>query len=143
MRFASYLTAVLVAISSAGSVMADRMTTYTGCPTGGACDSQGTFFTAFGQYNIDANDGCRGWPGVPSMYNICIDWRLRRAHFFFEGQAKRCIQEFSSTAYNCNGGTCWRGEWEEVACTWPTAQEGEQADVAGGAAVPSASKPSA
>ncbi|KAH6869611.1 hypothetical protein BKA70DRAFT_1242325 [Coprinopsis sp. MPI-PUGE-AT-0042] len=109
MRFAGYLTAILVTALSTGSALADHMTTYTGCPLIGACNSPGKFITAFGTWDVDANEGCRD-PRCP-----------------------RDVPAVSSTAYNCGGGTCWRGEWDEVGCSWRVAgKEEEKVDGASG-----------
>ncbi|KAH6869714.1 hypothetical protein BKA70DRAFT_1131620 [Coprinopsis sp. MPI-PUGE-AT-0042] len=132
MRFTGCLTAILVTALSTGSALADHMTTYTGCPLIGACNSPGKFITAFGTWDVDANEGCRD-PDVPGMYQLCVDWGNNRGHFFFDNQAKRCLRQVSSTAYGCGGGTCWCGEWDEVGCSWRVAgKEEEKVDGAGG-----------
>ncbi|KAF6753781.1 hypothetical protein DFP72DRAFT_900533 [Ephemerocybe angulata] len=114
MRFTTSLSALLVTLCSTGFVLADHLTTYAG---GG--HSTGTWTTGFGTYtNINTDDGCHNNPGPPALTFFCIDWPNRRLHFVFANQAKRCMRQVSSDSYNCNGGTCQRGEWDEVGCTW-------------------------
>ncbi|KAK4124568.1 hypothetical protein N657DRAFT_644806 [Parathielavia appendiculata] len=84
-----------------------------------SCDSEGYWYTAFGSYRIDANEGCRDPPDVPSMNTICMDWGNKRGHFYFDGQAKRCIRMTSDTPFGCGpGATCAFSNWDEVSCTW-------------------------
>ncbi|KAF6753784.1 hypothetical protein DFP72DRAFT_393797 [Ephemerocybe angulata] len=123
MRFTSNLTAILALLSSTASVFAvDHLRTSTG-PNG---VSGGTWTTSNGAVygNLNVNEGCRTL-AVPGMTDFCIDWANRRAHFYFEGQGKRCMRQTTSDSYNCNGGTCHRGEWDEVFCNWRVAGEKE------------------
>ncbi|KAF6753798.1 hypothetical protein DFP72DRAFT_1010272 [Ephemerocybe angulata] len=114
MRLSS-VAAILVTLSSTGLVLADHMTTWTG-----ASNSSGRWFSAFGQHDIPAaNGGCQNLNDhVPGLVELCIDYGRQRAHFYFNGQGKRCLRQVSQTAYNCNGGTCVAREWDEIGCTW-------------------------
>ncbi|KAK4124570.1 hypothetical protein N657DRAFT_644809 [Parathielavia appendiculata] len=79
------------------------------------CDSRAsTWYTAYGSYWIDANEGCRDPPDVPAMNQICMDWGNQRGHFYFDGQSRRCIRKTSEWAE----GTRAVSRWDEVACTW-------------------------
>ncbi|KAF6741884.1 hypothetical protein DFP72DRAFT_1023583 [Ephemerocybe angulata] len=100
MRLSS-VAAILVTLSSTRLVLADHMTTWTG-----ASNSSGRWFSAFGQHDIPAaKGGCQNLNDrVPGLVELCIDYGRHRAHFYFSGQGKRCLQEVSSTPYNCNGG---------------------------------------
>lgn len=75
------ITAVLA--TPAATAAADSMTVHTVCPIIGNCDSRiGTWHSAFGNYLINADEGCRDPPDVPGMNRICMDWGNGRAHFF-------------------------------------------------------------
>lgn len=118
MQFSS-ITVLLAALSTA--VLADRMTITTKCPCNGcgSCNSHGTFFTDFGAYGINANEGCRG-TGVPGMVDFCVDWGRGRGHFQFSHQSfKRCLLMRSRVSYGCEDAhTCDVSEWVESPCTW-------------------------
>ena len=113
-------------LALATTIVADEMTVLTYCHwTGTFCSSAwGLWRSAYGSYWIDANEGCRD-PDPPGMNTICMDWGNSRAHFYFDGQGKRCLTKWSdlgigscdSGDYN-GSGSCSIQKWKEVACTW-------------------------
>jgi hypothetical protein len=117
-------TPLLAGLALATGAAADRMLTTTSCPNIGlgACNSQGEWISAYGNFFLDANEGCRDPPDVPGMWSICMDWGNGRAHFFFDGQAKRCLKrtgaDFDVGPCADTSRHCSRQWWEEVACTW-------------------------
>lgn len=120
MRF--QFAAVLAAL--AASVAADRLEVLTLCTSDSSqCTSPyGVFYTDFGSYDVDANDGCRG-TGVPGMVDFCMDWGNLRGHFRFDHQPfKRCLRMTSRTPReHCSpvlALLCDRSYWDEVACSW-------------------------
>ncbi|KAM5346128.1 hypothetical protein ACJ41O_009133 [Fusarium nematophilum] len=114
MRFE--LTALLATLAT--TCAADRLVVYTFCNSNWHCNSKdATFFTDFGSYPIDANEGCRK-PYVPAMTELCMDWNRQRAHFRYEGQGKRCLRRGEMTEYGCSSYACQKTEWYEVSCSW-------------------------
>ncbi|KAF5575050.1 hypothetical protein FPANT_11499 [Fusarium pseudoanthophilum] len=112
------ITAIIAAMAL--TVSADRMEVFTACKPTACNSSEGTFYTDFGAYRVNANEGCRG-TSVPAMTEFCIDWSNRRGHFRFSGQAnKRCLVQDSETRVGCgsDGTDCFRTTWKEVACYW-------------------------
>jgi hypothetical protein len=110
------LPTLAVLVSLAALAAADYMDVTTTCPTPFACASTGLWHTDFSSYyGIDANEGCRDPPGVPGLNSLCMDWENQRAHFFFDGQGKRCLKK--GPDYDCMNGNC-RSRWSEVACSW-------------------------
>ena len=106
-------------------VAADYMVVNTICLLGSGCTSQnGMWYSGYGTYPINANDGCRNPGEIPAMYSICVDWANPRGHFFFNGQPKRCLRKTEDGEYWCPSPaprlipTCYRSVWSEVACTW-------------------------
>lgn len=101
---------------------ADQLETYSVSNANGIV---GRFRTDYGEYTIDAADGCRSTP-VPGMVEFCIDWGRNRGHFRFSHQSfKRCLRKSSSAGYDYGcpgaGGTparCRYDRWDEVGCTW-------------------------
>ncbi len=114
------LVPTLAALASFATITAAdsfELTTWCG---NGYCDSYGWWTTCCGRYWVDnANDGCHygsSYIGVPGMNTICMDWNNRRAHFYFDGQAKRCIAQNSELPNSALGGV--RALWLEVLCNW-------------------------
>ncbi|OBS22853.1 hypothetical protein FPOA_09176 [Fusarium poae] len=103
----------------ATSVVADRLEVRTNCLFGGCDSKEGTFFTDFASYSVDASAGCRG-TGVPGMTEFCMDWPNKRAHFKFSHQSnKRCLRMDTDEKISCSGGwDCFRSTWKEVGCNW-------------------------
>ncbi|RGP79798.1 hypothetical protein FLONG3_2112 [Fusarium longipes] len=107
------------------TAFADRMEVFTTCNP--FCDSgHGIFYTDYGTYNFNANEGCRTIP-VPALTDFCIDWGKRRAHFRFSGQGKRCMIQDSENRLACSASSCWKTTWKEVPCNWRTNSEGDPA----------------
>ena len=104
----------------AATIAADRLEVHTRCAPG-SCDSRsGIFYTDFGSYSVDANEGCRG-TSVPGMTEFCMDWGRRRGHFRFSHQGnKRCLTQDSETKYGCDDANvgCWKTTWRELPCNW-------------------------
>ena len=49
------------------------------------------------------------------MNTLCMDWNNPRAHFYFDGQGKRCIAQ-NSESTDQNGVV--HAIWLEVLCNW-------------------------
>ncbi|KAJ8110837.1 hypothetical protein OPT61_g6418 [Boeremia exigua] len=117
------LKALLVAgLALATGATADTVITTTACPPIGACNSKGEWINKFGDhYWFNANTGCRN-PGVPNIYEVCMDWKKGRAHFLANGQNKRCLQrekpDFDVMPCGASINRCSRQRWNEVSCTW-------------------------
>jgi hypothetical protein len=109
-----------------GTCTADKMWVHTTCPIFGSCDSsRALFYTDYGVYLVNANEGCRG-TNVPGMIDFCMDWGNQRGHFQFSHQDfKRCLRHASSDDYSCSDGMwvvrCSDTWWDEVPCTWKVA----------------------
>ncbi|KAH7311287.1 hypothetical protein B0I35DRAFT_411512 [Stachybotrys elegans] len=75
----------------AGTAYADRLETRSYCNNIGVCNTSGWFYTDFGRYEVNANEGCRR-TSVPGMTDFCMDWGKKRGHFKFSHQSsKRCL----------------------------------------------------
>ncbi|KAF5253891.1 hypothetical protein FANTH_1216 [Fusarium anthophilum] len=112
------ITAIIAAMALV--VSADRMEVFTSCAAGSCHSDDGIFYTDFGAYRVNANEGCRG-TSVPAMTEFCMDWSNRRGHFRFSGQAnKRCLVQDSENKVGCgsDGTDCWKTTWKEIACYW-------------------------
>ncbi|USP74364.1 hypothetical protein yc1106_01638 [Curvularia clavata] len=91
-------TLFLAGLALATGATADRLLTTTAFPLIGACNSRGEWQASNGNvfYNVDANEGCRN-PGVPYVYNLCMDWGKGRAHWNVDNQPnKKCFLEQGS-----------------------------------------------
>ncbi len=112
------LVPTLAALASFATIAAaDSFEVGTVCGYG-SCDSWGWWNTCCGRYWVDdANDGCHygTYIGVPGMNTLCMDWNNRRAHFYFDGQGKRCIAQ-NSESTDQHGVV--RAIWLEVLCNW-------------------------
>lgn len=116
-------TLLVAALVLATGSFADSMVTTTSCHViTKNCNSSGQFKTNYGNYFIDANNGCRKPSNVPAMERICMDWNKNRGHFFFKGQNKRCLQrtgsDFDVKPCADSMKKCSRQNWKEVKCTW-------------------------
>lgn len=114
--------AVLAALVA--PALADSLTIRTSCNSVGVCNSGGVWHASNANYGdlvnnkLNLNGGCRSLP-IPAFQQVCFDWNNRRAHFYFNGQNKRCLKEASVNQYHCAGGDrCWEHRWNEVPCTW-------------------------
>jgi hypothetical protein len=111
---------VTAALAFATAASADRMIVHQYCLTL-ICNNPATFITAYGEYNVDASDGCRD-PDVPGMWSLCVDERNARAHFYFDNQPKRCMVETGNDWQTCSDdfqwATCSIIYYDEVPCTW-------------------------
>jgi hypothetical protein len=119
------ITSILMAMAT--TVIADRLEVRTDCIFGGCNSSQGTFFTDFASYSVDASAGCRG-TSVPGMTEFCMDWPNKRGHFRFSHQSyKRCLRMDTDVAIGCSGGwNCHYSTWKEVGCNWRQAPVPEE-----------------
>lgn len=82
--------------------------------------SQAIWHTSFGNYETNAQDGCRN-PGVPGIYEVCYDWGQARGHFLADGQNKRCFREFKVQSTGVCAdlfNPCSVRRWHEVGCDW-------------------------
>lgn len=117
LNLASLITTVA---AFAATATADRMIIHEYCLTL-VCNDPATFITAYGEYNVDARDGCRD-TDVPGMNNLCVDHAHGRAHFNFDGQPKRCMVEVDNDFATCSDdyqwATCSTIYYDEVPCTW-------------------------
>ncbi|RFN48192.1 hypothetical protein FIE12Z_7550 [Fusarium flagelliforme] len=109
----------IVAVHAALTIKAsaDRMEVFTAYAAVGQSNSYAFFYTDYGTYKINANEGCRG-TSVPGMVKFCVDWGKRRAHFKFSGQRKRCLTQDSENAYGCPAVSCHKTTWREIPCHW-------------------------
>jgi hypothetical protein len=116
-------TLFLAGLALANTATADRVFTTWSCLWhAGSCSGTGDWVNDSGaHYAINANDGCRDID-VPGINQVCFDWKGNRAHFYADGQAKRCLVKGAQiyngdcrdTRYQCI--TQW---WEEVKpCYW-------------------------
>ncbi|KAF4441827.1 hypothetical protein F53441_11912 [Fusarium austroafricanum] len=103
----------------AATVAADRLDVITNCAAGSCKSENGMFYTDFGSYRVNANEGCRG-TSVPGMTEFCMDWGRRRGHFRFSHQDyKRCLTQASEDQFGCGENMdCWKTTWREIACNW-------------------------
>ena len=77
--------------------------------------------TLFFVDKVDASDGCRNNIGVPYIYRACYDWSKRRAHYYAEGQPKRCMKEWFYSYKVCSPNLhCHYHDWYDVPCNWRT-----------------------
>lgn len=113
------LSSVLLAVGIASTAAADKLIVSQVCTLGVACTNIARFYTDFGDWSVNGNDGCHGTP-VPGMVDFCIDWSKLRGHFRFSHQSfKRCLgvsdPEFDTCGKfnNCNVFI-----FDEVPCTW-------------------------
>lgn len=97
-------------------VAADELTVLTHCGIGACDSSKAMWHSMMGQFPINANEGCRDPPDVPSLNSICFDWGNGRAHFYYDNQPKRCLQKWTSNGLNWPD-LSMQG-WKEVTCTW-------------------------
>ncbi|OAL54791.1 hypothetical protein IQ07DRAFT_665196 [Pyrenochaeta sp. DS3sAY3a] len=103
-------------------ITADRLLTTSSCHWLGVCGRAGEWHNNHGGiYRIDAREGCRDID-VPYIYDFCIDWGKSRAHFYADGQSKRCLArtgaDFDVGPCADTQKQCSRQWWEEVACSW-------------------------
>lgn len=105
----------IVALVSVGA--ADKLTTFTRCIDW--CHSDGVYEPdAGGRYGIDANDGCRDWPGPPGLYRMCIDWNEKRMNANYE-DGKHCLRKLEDyDCYGNDGSYSVCADWREVTCDW-------------------------
>ena len=109
--------APLVSLAAADSIE------YTSYCVGGSCKGEYKWCSAYGNYSVDASNGCRKPDIVSGMSDLCLDWTLGRGHFFFDGQPtwKRCLKRGAITHSDyClyPKVSCESLKWDEVVCTW-------------------------
>ncbi|KAK4121105.1 hypothetical protein N657DRAFT_648475 [Parathielavia appendiculata] len=103
---------------------ADYLIVHAFCTTVDCNYLDGRWYSAFGAHFVDARGGCRDPPEnqVPGMTELCMDWPRGRGHFYFSGQAKRCLSLTSITNDpSCgpiNQIRCDDYRFDEVTCTW-------------------------
>lgn len=114
MRFGS----ITLLAAMCATAAADALLVYRRCGgVGNKCESPGVFYTDYGEYEIDANEGCRRIK-VPYLEEFCVDYRNQRAHFRFGGQSKRCMTVVSSEPFDCASRYCWKFQFQEITCSW-------------------------
>jgi len=59
-------------------------------------------------------DGCHQDPGPQGLQLLCLDSPLKRGHFLFPDQPKRCL----SLTVNTSTDSKMKQVWDEVPCTW-------------------------
>ncbi|KAK3899491.1 hypothetical protein C8A05DRAFT_18079 [Staphylotrichum tortipilum] len=109
---------VALLVTLATLAAADYMVVETYCDVFNCTSQNSVWYTAFGSYPINANEGCRDPSDVPGMNQLCMDWGRQRGHFFFDGQGRRCLRKTEDKENHCAGAVCHRSIWSEVACTW-------------------------
>jgi hypothetical protein len=101
--------------------VADKLVTTVICIPSSCSYINGWWYTAYGSYWAIGTDGCHGsdMTNVPGLNNWCLDFAHNRGHFYFQNQAKRCLQvtEFVQTEYTPTQ-TTFRMTWDEIGCTW-------------------------
>src|SRR5690242_1143399 len=111
---------ILAGLALATGAAADRILTTRRCRATGGCttDSGEWYNNNGGRFGVNANEGCRN-PGVPGIYNVCMDWGNNRAHFDATGQNKRCLRKQGDFNQRFCGGPigaenrCSQQWWEE------------------------------
>ncbi|KAK0753012.1 hypothetical protein B0T18DRAFT_385148 [Schizothecium vesticola] len=116
-----HLPTLLAALGLATMAAAEHMYVDEYCATL-LCNRNGRFVTNWGEYRVDAADGCRSVPNSP-IREICVDERNERLHFYYtDGQPKRCMRVTSSEWQTCSDdfqwATCASEFWEEKPCDW-------------------------
>jgi hypothetical protein len=114
MRFDIF--AVLGAL--AAPALADYIIIDTTCTL--SCNSVGVWHASNAEYSgLNCNTGCRSFNKIHAFDSVCFDWDNKRAHFYFQGQGKRCLREVSREEYLCGPfASCRRQKWDEVRCSW-------------------------
>ncbi|KAK4104267.1 hypothetical protein N658DRAFT_249104 [Parathielavia hyrcaniae] len=111
------LLSPLAHLAAADYLMVHAVCTATSCNY-----LDGRWHSAFGAHFVDPRGGCHDPPYVPGMTELCMDWPYGRGHFYFTGQAKRCLRIQSvSVDPSCGPSSqirCDDYRWDEVACTW-------------------------
>ncbi|XWW97018.1 hypothetical protein V2A60_004998 [Cordyceps javanica] len=107
---------------------ADFLEVYQRCRGRDKCEGLGFFNTAYGEWEVNGNDGCHRTK-VPAMSEFCIDWRLGRAHFRFKGQPdKRCMFLASTEDWKCSFKYCYKQVFREIGCYWFAANSKSEDD---------------
>jgi hypothetical protein len=83
--------------------------------------STSLWHTDCGTFPVDASNECRD-PSVLNVYEFCMHWLKKRAHFCANGQPVRCLREsfardFPNGCYQGNS-ACWAIRFEGTPCTW-------------------------
>ncbi|KAK4039695.1 hypothetical protein C8A01DRAFT_36318 [Parachaetomium inaequale] len=111
---------VAAALAFAATASADSLIVHQYCLTL-ACNNPGTWHSAYGDFFVDAGEGCRD-PDIPGMWSLCIDEGNARGHFYFDNQPKRCIKQTDNDFEKCSDdyqfATCSVIYYDEVPCTW-------------------------
>ncbi|KAF4463631.1 hypothetical protein FALBO_9550 [Fusarium albosuccineum] len=118
-------TALLATLAT--TCAADRMVVYTKCGLTSCNSRQAVFYTDWGTYDVNADEGCRG-TSVPGMIAFCVDWGRKRGHFQYSGQNKRCMLMRAMDPYGCDWDHCHKSTWEETTCNWKRDDEAEVDD---------------
>ncbi|KAK1834446.1 hypothetical protein QBC39DRAFT_368958 [Podospora conica] len=115
------ITPLLAAAATlATTVVAEQMFVTEYCLTL-ICRRPARWVNIFGEYNVDASDGCRV-PAVPNLEEFCVDTRRERGHFRYRDGPRRCMVVTSSEWQKCSDdfdwATCASEVWTEVLCSW-------------------------
>ncbi len=112
----------LAALASLASHTAADYIQYTYYCVGASCKGEYQWYSAYGNFSVDASPGCRKPDTIPGMSDLCLDWTLQRGHFFFNGHPtwKRCLKKGPVTVGDCPNPrvSCNTHKWEEVFCDW-------------------------
>jgi hypothetical protein len=101
----------------AAPALADSIEINTTCAVN--CNSVGVWRANGASYSgLNCNTGCRSFSKIPAFSSVCFDWDKTRAHFYFQGQGKRCLKEVSRKEYSCGAQWCRKQVWDEVPCSW-------------------------
>ncbi|ATY65200.1 hypothetical protein CCM_01459 [Cordyceps militaris CM01] len=128
-RHAMHLPIAAVVLSALYTTCAaDYLEVYQRCRARDKCEGLGYFNTDYGEYEVSGNGGCHRTK-VPYMTEFCIDWRLGRAHFRFQGQGdKRCLLLVSTQDWKCSFRMCYVQVFQEIGCYWFAAESGREDD---------------
>jgi hypothetical protein len=113
---------LLAGLALVNTVTADKVLTTWSCPKiGSGCHGSGEWINDSGtHYWINADDGCRDID-VPSIKQVCFDWKGNRGHFVTDWNERRCLlkngQEYNGDCADSRY-TCIRQWWTQTNCVW-------------------------
>lgn len=106
---------------------ADSLEVYQRCRYTDHCEGLGFFKTAYGETEVNGNNGCHKTK-VPYLEEFCIDVPRGRAHFRFQGQNKRCLFVVRTEEKPCSFPRCITHFFEEITCSWKMAPSATKQD---------------
>jgi len=118
MHVPTLITLALTASLASAASYLTMIERFEGGLTWGGNTWQGVWHTAAGDnFAVDFPNGCYP-PGIGGVFEICMDHKKKRAHFFAMGQ-KRCFAVWKEVFVgSCMKGGCTISRWNEVGCSW-------------------------